>query len=425
MLEVIAALVIGYAPPSAVSVPVHGAQGFHVVMPSVVRTGESVEVRVLALDGPWSVAPPWHDPMIFHGVVLIRSTDPDAEFPRSYVVSRDAAGRFSFPVVFRSPGVHRIEVVDALRPLVTGESNPAWVSVEEPLRRLYWGDLHGHTCFSDGSGGLDHYLEHARDESFLDFVAVTDHADEHGLRGHLDEDEWSLTLDKVAEFTQPEQFLAFAGFEWTSNEFGHRHVVYRDPWGELLSNATLEFDEPEELYGALKSRAGEVLIIPHHTNHGHLMAYHDPELEPILEVYSRHGSSETCPHPLWRGECGGWSEESGSLVDMLRAGRRVGVIGSGDSHDGFPGRIHGGFAETEGCVAQGGRVPSLPWQGGLAGVMAPELTPNALFGSLVARAALASTGPRFLLLLRIEIIGRHVESRKLALEYIVQFRRRL
>ena len=38
---------------------------------------------------------------------------------------------------------------------------------------IYWGDMHGHTAFSDGKGSLDDYFTHARDVAKLDFVVVS------------------------------------------------------------------------------------------------------------------------------------------------------------------------------------------------------------------------------------------------------------
>ncbi len=42
---------------------------------------------------------------------------------------------------------------------------------------LYWGDIHGHTGFSDGYGLPGKYLERARHEQRLDFAAISDYAE--------------------------------------------------------------------------------------------------------------------------------------------------------------------------------------------------------------------------------------------------------
>lgn len=400
------------APPQSAPVAVHDATQMAITGPSIVAVGETVRFRGLGLDERWRRLPPWKNRRSLLGPVEISATDGTAQFPSHVQIHAEDDGHFSFPVTFHSPGIHYVRGADPMRPDVRGESNPVWVMGGTPRLRLYWGDLHGHTCFSDGQGSPESFLAHARDVSHLDFVAITDHADEHAMRGSLVPWEWAEILDQVTEASQENQFLAFAGFEWTSNEWGHRHVVYRDPWGNYLSNATDDYDEPAELYAALADREGEVLILPHHSNHGHRLEAHHRALEPLVEVYSRHGASETCPHPIWPGPCSDWSEESASYVDMLMAGRRIGAIGSGDSHDGFPGRILGRLPDSDGCDGQNGRVPSLPRTGGLAGVASPRLTAPDLFDALTSRATVATSGPRFVLLLEINgaPMGREIES---------------
>ena len=48
-------------------------------------------------------------------------------------------------------------------------------------RRIFWGDVHGHTAHSDGKGTLDEYFTYARDTATLDFVIVTDHDFGNGI----------------------------------------------------------------------------------------------------------------------------------------------------------------------------------------------------------------------------------------------------
>ena len=59
----------------------------------------------------------------------------------------------------------------------------------------------------------------------------------------------------------------------------------------------------------------------------------DPILEPVTEIVSVHGQSESPDVPAAvAGAIPGYF-----VLDTLRAGYRLGFIGSGDSHDGHPG----------------------------------------------------------------------------------------
>ena len=56
---------------------------------------------------------------------------------------------------------------------LSAESNPMLVTREGP--RILWGDLHGHSNFSDGTGLPEDYYRYARDVAALDVAALTDH----------------------------------------------------------------------------------------------------------------------------------------------------------------------------------------------------------------------------------------------------------
>jgi hypothetical protein len=84
--------------------------------------------------------------------------------------------------------------------------------------RIAWGDVHGHTCLSDGSGSLDEFFRHARDVEKLDFVIVTDHDFGHEAPWRMPQADWNLIQSKADEYTADGRFVAIAGYEWTSQE---------------------------------------------------------------------------------------------------------------------------------------------------------------------------------------------------------------
>ena len=248
-------------------------------------------------------------------------------------------------------GVLRLRI-EGRGPLEGLVAEPPPIVVRATARRLVWGDLHGHTTLSDGTGRPRDYFRYAREVAGLDVVALTDH-DHWGPRP-LDEDpEAQRALFATTDDEErPGRFVTIPGYEWTSWLHGHRHVLWFDPAGsgstyEIHSAIDPETDRPDELWAALRGQ--HALTFAHHSA-GEPVATNwrfrpDPELEPVTEIASVHGQSESPEMPsAVRGGIPGWF-----ALDVLRAGYRLGFIGSGDSHDGHPGLTeiaggHGGIA---------------------------------------------------------------------------------
>ncbi len=274
---------------------------------------------------------------------------------------------------FPHPGVYRIRVGYGT---LEAESNP--VVVRQGVPKLLWGDLHSHSAVSDGSGDPDDLFRYARDAAGLDFAAVTDH--DHWGMPFLDAspESWRAAEETVHRWNDPGRFSAFLGYEWTNWIHGHRQVIYGGDRGPLLSSLDPATDTPSELWAAL--RGHDALTIAHHSA-GDPMPTDwrippDPAMEPVTEIVSVHGSSESADGP---GTIAGFVPGNG-VRDALRRGYRLGLIGSGDEHDGHP-----GLARLAG--------PS----GGLVAVFAPENTRAAILAALRARRCYATNGPRIIL----------------------------
>jgi hypothetical protein len=109
-----------------------------------------------------------------------------------------------------------------------------------------------------------------------------------------------------------------------------------------------------------------VLIIPHAHNAGD-WTQNDPDLERLVEMYSMHGTFE------WFGNF------------YLRNGFRVGFVGGSDDHRARPG------------YARGIPIPPLVQLGGLAAVVAPEKSVDAIFDAMRSLSAYATSGERIIL----------------------------
>jgi hypothetical protein len=138
---------------------------------------------------------------------------------------------------------------------------------------------------------------------------------------------------------------------------------------------------PEVVYGMYRGRR-DVMVIPHHVKSWTNWDFHDPELEPLMEIYSCWGQSESPGLDLWnKGQtpgAGAW--------EAFRRGYRMGLIASTDNHVGMPGRSY-----------PGDRQIHTSFKGGLCAVWAEELARDSLFEALRARRCYGTTGARIVL----------------------------
>lgn len=280
-------------------------------------------------------------------------------------------------------------------------SNPAWV-VDEPPYRIYWGDLHVHTTYSNCSAWAckdpEFCYAYARDATHLDFAAPADH-----LRGIASEEgRWARLQELVRLYDEPGSFVPFLGFESSHKTgFGGDNNAYfleSDAPYFWLKREDMRGTSPEvslqQLWDFLDSTGRDYFTAPHHTGRsGKYRSFgdpvYDPEREPVFEIFSMWGSSESRWNrfPLYAGN----SDEPCYFQDALRAGCRYGVIASSDDHRTLPG------GEGKARQALGFNNLATYVHHGLAGVRAQELTRESLWEALRARSCYATTQARVLL----------------------------
>ncbi len=338
-----------------------------VSVPSIARPGERFEVTLAVLDAEGSAG------VAFEGELALRSEPLGLELPERIALAAQDGGLGRVAGVAPAKGVVRILVEGAG---LGAESNPLVVSENGP--RILWGDLHGHSNFSDGTGTPEDYFRYARDVAALDVSALTDHDHWGILRLDAHPEMWEEIREQTRRFYEPGRFVTILGYEWTSWIQGHRHVLYFDGEGEVISSIDPDYESPLQLWKALEGRPA--LTFAHHSAGGPVPTNWeippDPRLEPVTEIVSVHGSSEALdsPQPIY-------SPVEGNFVrDVLDRGYRFGFIGSGDSHDGHPGLAH---------LAS----PS----GGLAAIFAEQRTREDVLAALRARRSYATNGPRIVL----------------------------
>jgi hypothetical protein len=358
------------ADPPQLEILAGPARVLHAVLPSRARVGERVSLQLAALDAAWNAAPG------FEGEIRLLDRGGLAGLPERLRFGPEHGGSRRLEAVAERAGVARV-VVEVEAWGASFRSNPLVVGDEGPP--LLWADLHGHSGRSDGTGTPAQYLAYARDFAGLDVAALTDH-DHFGLR-FLDETPalWDEIRAASAAFDEPGRFVTLLGFEWTNWLFGHRHVLYFDGEGEVVSSLDPASDEPEELWARLAARE-DALTVAHHPGGGPVPSdwsvAPDPRFEPVVEIVSVHGSSECleCPEPIYAAVPGAF------VRDALARGYRLGLVGSGDTHDGHP-----GLGSPENRTV------------GLAALAAERRDRASVLAALRARRVYATSGPRIVL----------------------------
>jgi len=346
-----------YMPVGEPRFRVRGGAPHHVrvVGPTTVREGESFAVRASVEDMYANRA---EDPP---GTLILMQGD--NEIARAGHVAGDPAvfhfDGIVFPDGMDGPLMLTVRNVDGT---LWGRSNPILeVGADEPV--VYWGQIHGHEGYTDGSGTAEWWMRYARDVGFLDFASLSAH-DIMISELHLRD-----VLRATTKYHEDNRFVTLKGYEWTQDTRfgGHHNVYYRS---ERQRNIPA-YEAPliTDLYRLQREINGEdnVLIIPHCHQPGD-WNFNDAAMERLVEIYSTHGSFE------WFGR------------RYLEQGYHVGLMTAADDHTGHPGNNLGLAANRTGQTA----------------VFASELTREAIFDALLARRCYGTTIDRLYLETRTE-----------------------
>ena len=132
-----------------------------------------------------------------------------------------------------------------------------------------------------------------------------------------------------------------------------------------------------------------------------------PDIEPVVEIYSKWGSSEqlNSHRPVVRGA---HPSEAHYFRYAIRNGYKLGVIGGSDDHNTCPGSYMDMW-----FPADGGRRDFYR-SSGLGAILCKDLTRESLWQAIFARQCYATAGERFLLDFRVDgqIMGREIVSRR-------------
>jgi len=308
-----------------------------------------------------------------------------------------ARHRFEVPLPVLAPGVYRAVACREGTGEVVARSNPLEIVAEGAVQdRVYWGEIHGHTEMSDGSGDYGELYRHAREEGCLEFASATDHAE------YLSDNEWQWMQDVTNGWNEPGRFITLVGYE-TAGEQRDRCVYTSRPRMDLFRGnypptANLEvvwahFHGDEQVVGGVHA------LLAHGTNLDH-WAQHDPAVERFVEIYSMWGANDFRESPLVPDWITDWVSEgkikSGATAnELLMAGAKLGFTGGGDCHEG-----HCGFA-SEAPDGQGITPHTFAaiilYRCGMTAAAMPRLDRESLMQAIRNRRTVATTGARILL----------------------------
>lgn len=340
----------------------------------------------------------------FTGTLRVENNDSKVELPRPHRFRANELARYRFQgIVFSQPGVYRLRVTQTDGPL-RGVSGPIRVYAQASPQRVFWGDIHTHTSYSDGRGSVAETYEFGRDYSALDFCAVTDHS-------FLVSDKmWQEIKDVTNRLYRPNEYVTFLAYEWSgmTDVGGDHNVYFRDSDAELTRcysyynyrNLRMYHgpnhgaNHVEQLFKLLAehSRSRNILAIPHFGGRRGNPEWHNPEIQRLIEIFSDHRRSED------------WAQT------FLDRRYRIGIMASTDNHAGNAGY---GFRVRPGAAAPDAALRPQETNGtSLIAVYAPAKTREAIFDAMYQRHTYATTGNRMLVEFRVNgaLMGEEIRS---------------
>ncbi|MCZ6729446.1 MAG: DUF3604 domain-containing protein [SAR324 cluster bacterium] len=273
-----------------------------------------------------------------------------------------------------TPGTYRYVIDDGVvddGSILGGESNPLLVleAGSQPPYRFFWGDFHGQTGETIGTGTVEEYFHFGRHFGFLDGSC------HQGNDFQIDAAIWERIVAAGNGSYQAGEFVTFNGIEWSGNTpmggdhnvlFNEEHPPLYRSTGWLASDGSkMEEVAPlSKLYEVLKKH--DAMTIPHIGGRPAELEYTDPEVERLVELHSAWGTFE-------------WVYKR-----AFAKGFKVGFVCNSDGHKARPGASYPG-ASTFGTL------------GGLTCVLAEEKTRDSFWRALKGRRCYGTTGQRILL----------------------------
>jgi hypothetical protein len=324
----------------------------------------------------------------YPGTVSLSSTDKSARLPAEHTFARKEKGIYRFEnIVFNSAGYHTVSVRDNEDPVFKSTSNPVRVTDKEPQPLLLWGDLHGHTLFSDGRGTVEEYYDFAENVAGLDFCAVSDHAFQ------IVDWMWEHSKKVTNSVYKPGKFVTFQAYEWSGQKDvgGDHNVYFLDGDPPLFRSRSYynyknlqmhhgpesQVNHVEDIFVLLSKhlKNKDVFCIPHYGGRTGNPNWHNPKVQRMIEIFSEHRRSED------------WA------TTFLKKRYRLGIMASTDNHFGNPG--YGYLKPTVKPATYDWKKHEIGMA--LVAVYAKEQNRESIFQALYDRHIYATSGDRIIL----------------------------
>jgi hypothetical protein len=187
-------------------------------------------------------------------------------------------------------------------------------------RRVFRGNLHGHTGHSDGQGTPSEAFAYARNAAKLDFLAVTDHLEQlYDWKG-APSDELENCEQAARSASEPGAFLALCGFEYgTGYRFlrstGHNNVYFNRG---LFPRIQTDFRQFYATLAACEECIGQ---------------FNHPARESDVQDWNDYEYHEDAARQMSLFEMSGGADTWSELFRVLDAGWHVGPAFGQDNHE--------------------------------------------------------------------------------------------
>ncbi|MFC1491205.1 DUF3604 domain-containing protein [Nitrospinota bacterium] len=346
---------------------------WHLVCPQRPLRKEPFEVLVRAVDSWGNPAEEFHG-----GIRLLKSIsrgEREDRIPKEVELRPEDRGvrRFSGVRLF-GEGPYRLRVEDPSGLTALGPPILPRKSGEEFA--LLWGDIHGQTRSTVGTGTVEEYFRFARDRAGVDFAAW------QGNDFRVRREDWEEVKRECRAFNEPGRFVTLLGYEWsgTRSGGGDYNIYFSGDDAEIhrsshagvddLSDVDTDRFPISELWETFRGR-DDVMSIAHVGGRACNLDFFDPEFVHLIEAHSHHGTFE-------------WFIE-----ETLERGLRVGITAGSDDHTGRQGLVYPNRRTNN--------VVSFDVKGGLLGLYANELTREAVWDAMRARRTYGTNGERIYL----------------------------